>query len=202
MGLSPSGGFVTHFHHGDPAMTDVYQVVQRCSSTAKQRGLSLAEIGRQVGIDKTQVGHWFRGKYTPSATNLLALVDAVGLRLQLVDPTTSTEPASINQAPIPAPVAPILPQATKAASASTTGATNTKNRPGKAAQPTKYESGAAHSQRLPAHIRRAARVLDLSLDQITKETVTAALAVPSSEDREWAEAKAVEILTWLDASDA
>lgn len=86
---------------------DVTAVVMACKSRALKEGLSLASVARRVGVSKGQVGNWWNKRRIPSAENLLALIDAVGLSFQL-GPGDRVEMAAKTTS-----AAPIKPMGTK-----------------------------------------------------------------------------------------
>lgn len=66
------------------------ELIRKCREYAHHKGLSLSEVAEQAGVSKGLVGHWFNERRIPSTQKLFALVNAVGLQLQIAE---STEPA-------------------------------------------------------------------------------------------------------------
>lgn len=143
---------------------DVVSVVSACKAKAKERGLSLLDVARLVGVSKSQVGHWWNDRRVPSAQNLLSLISAVGLRFELVDDVRQVAPVA--DARIEERVAQPLPVAIAKTTKKTTAKTPK--------SPVKARKGHALSH-VPAGVTDAAKSLGLDPSGLTIEVLEAAL---------------------------
>lgn len=80
----PKTGLRVHTIAAKADTMDVTTIIIACRQQAKAQKLSLAQVAKQVGVDRSLVGHWFNARRTPSADKLFALMDALGLQVQLV----------------------------------------------------------------------------------------------------------------------
>lgn len=75
---------------------NVEQILHICQQRAVDKNLSQAQLSQRIGVERSQLSHWFSGRYKPSAARLFDLIDAVGLKIQLTakdsQDETSEEP--------------------------------------------------------------------------------------------------------------
>ena len=60
-------------------------IVARIKARRSEQGLNQGQLGEMVGVSRASISSIERGIHSPGSDLLLALLDAVGLKVQLLD---------------------------------------------------------------------------------------------------------------------
>ncbi|MGH3615774.1 MAG: helix-turn-helix domain-containing protein [Pseudonocardia sp.] len=72
---------------------------ERLIAARKAAGKSQEKIAELVGVDRTTVGTWERGEYTPRPDQRAAYAEAIGVTLEELAAMLSSVPASVGETP-------------------------------------------------------------------------------------------------------
>lgn len=73
---------------------------ERLISARKAVGKSQEQVGQEVGVDRTTIGTWERGEYTPFPQQRPAYADALGMALEELDRLLSGLPTPVGSTPV------------------------------------------------------------------------------------------------------
>jgi len=169
----------------------VTEMIVECKKRAEAQGLSLSIIAERIGVDRSLIGHWWNHRRQPSAANLLALISAVGLKIELHEEGGQVDHIPVDRA---APDLDAAKTETKEQShVSASKCTKKKRRTRKASSAKAKPS---------VDILRAARVVGVGLEGLTCEDIDAAVQRKAELGAEGMMVsvyeKAAELRAWLE----